>query len=837
MANTTGSGATTTKKKKTNKRKTDKKKNPVLKAFKIFFITLLCAIVIGSVAALGMGLAIIKTAPALDVNGTILNLDQPSVLYDDKNQIMDTVITTQKRTIINLDSVPKNLTNAFISIEDQRFYQHKGIDVKRIIGAMFINVKNKVLRERGGIQGASTITQELIKQRMFLADSLQNRISWRRKIQEAYLATELEKQLTKNEILEAYVNAIYLGGQANGVQAASKQYFDKDVKDLNLIECAFIAGLPQSPSAYYPFSPAAQKNPSIYINRTKTVLQQMHDNNYINDADYSNALNDLDSGKLKFHQTKNTSTYTYQWFSSAAVEQVKNDLKSQYSYTDEQVNNLISDGGLKIYTTMDRNLQDSTQTILNNDASFGFTSRTDSRGIVEPQAAATLVNYRTGEVKALVGGRGAQPIGSYNRAYGSNFKQAVGSTIKPLTVYAPALEEKLITPATIVEDSPLSASVSSKYSGYQPNNDDYKYNGPTTIRDAIKRSVNIVAVKIEDKLGISTGAAYGEKFGLQLSSIDKGSIAALSLGELNPGSNTTTMASAYGTFGNSGLYTPPRLYTKVVDKNGNNVLENSASPRKVISPQTAYIMYDLLKGPLTRGGTGTAANFGDMPAAGKTGTSTKGKNVWFCGLTPYYSGAVWIGNDNQQSAPPAGSSTSAKVWGLIMKEATKNLPVKDLQRPAGIEDYNVNAADGKLMNNGGYSELFLDGTAPTEYSKPSTPETKKDDVNTPVEDKSKDKNNNNTNSTNSTNTNSTNNTNNNGTINSTDKQNTSGNKNTTNAGNSTNSRNNTNGNTTQQTNQNSNSQNGNSSNTGENKGTDNNAETTNSNVNKNTPNN
>lgn len=828
MANTTGSGATTTKNKKS--KKTKKKKNPVLKAFKIFFITLLCAIVIGSVATLGIVLAMIKTAPALDVNGTILNLDQPSVLYDDKNQLMDTVITTQKRTIVHLDSdsVPKNLTNAFISIEDERFYQHNGIDIKRIIGAMFINVKNKILREGGNIQGASTITQELIKQRMFLTDSLQNRISWKRKIQEAYLATELEKSLTKNEILEAYINTIYLGGQANGVQAASKQYFDKDVKDLNLIECAFIAGLPQSPSAYYPFSPSAQKNPSIYINRTKTVLQQMRDNNYINDTDYSTALSNLDNGNLKFHETKNTSTYTYQWFSSAAVEQVKNDLKSQYSYTDEQVNNLISDGGLKIYTTMDRSLQDSTQTILNNDASFGFTSKIDDRGIVEPQASATLVNYRTGEVKALVGGRGNQPIGSYNRAYGSNFNQAVGSTIKPLTVYAPSIEEKLITPATIVEDSPLSTSISSKYSGYQPHNDNNSYGGATTIRDAIKRSVNVVAVKVEDKLGVTTGAAYAEKFGLQLDASDKQStsIAAMALGQLNHGSNTTTMASAYGTFGNSGLYIPPRLYTKVVDKNGNNVLENSASPRKVISPQTAYIMYDLLKGPLTSGGTGTAANLGDMPAAGKTGTSTNFRNLWFCGLTPYYSGAVWIGNDNQ-SAVNAYSSTSARVWGLIMKEATKNLPVKDLQRPAGIEDYNVNASDGKLMNNGGYSELFLDGTAPTEYSQPKTPEKKKNDVNTPVDENSKDKNNNTTNTANDTN-----NTNNN---NETNNQNTSNSSNKTdNKNNNTTGKNNTNvnDNTTQQTN--GNSKKNTSSNTSGNKSTtDTDTKTTNSNVNKN----
>lgn len=724
--NIPSSDNTTAKNKKNTKIK--KKKNPVIRAFKIFFITLLCAIIIGSVAGLGIVLAMIKTAPTLDVNGTILNLDQPSVLYDDKNQVMDTVITTQRRTVVNLDSTPPNLSHAFISIEDERFYSHNGIDIKRIIGAMFINVKNKILRENGGIQGASTITQELIKQRMFLTDSLENRISWKRKIQEAYLATELEKVLTKDQILQAYMNTIYLGGQANGVQAAADQYFSKDVKDLNLIQCAFIAGLPQSPSTYYPFSTYAQKNPSVYINRTKTVLQRMHDNNYISDSDYSKALSDLDNGKLVFSPGKTNSRYTYQWFSSSVVDQVRSDLKAQYNYTDEQINNLLSDGGLKIYTTMDKNLEDSTQKIIDSDSSYGgMGSVKNSQGILEPQAAATIVDYRTGEVKALIGGRGTQPMGSFNRAYGSSFKnaEAVGSSIKPLTVYAPAIENKLITSGTIVDDNPLPASIANKYKGedggpYQPNNDDFQYHGPTTVADAITHSVNVIAVKVEDELGVTTGAAYAEKFGLTLNSADKTStsIAAMALGQLTTGNTPTTMAAAYGTFGNSGLYIPPRLYTKVVDKNGNNILESSATPRKVISPQTAYIMYNLLKGPVSSGGTGPAAKFGDMPVAGKTGTSSNKKNLWFCGLTPYYSAAVWIGNDLQ--TPMYGeyySNTSAKVWGLIMKEATKNLPVTDLQMPSGITTIN--------------NQLYIDGTEPTDTLNNNT-QTPNTDVNTPV---------------------------------------------------------------------------------------------------------
>lgn len=687
--------------KKTRNIKTKKKKKH-FKILKIIILLLFFAFILTSVAAAGFIFATVKTAPTLDVNGTILNLDQPSELYDDKGNEIDTVITSQKRYVISMNEIPANLANAFVSIEDERFYKHNGIDLKRIAGAFYNDIKSKI-HKQNNIQGASTITQQLIKTRMFLSSSLQNRLSMKRKIQEAYLAIQLEKSLTKKQILEAYMNTIFLGGQANGVEAAAKQYFNKDAKDLNLIQCAFIAGLTQSPSAYYPFSPATKKNPNIYLNRTKLVLFKMKENNYINNSDYQNALNDLNSNKLAFSSYQVSNKYNYEWFSLPAVNEVKKDLKSQYHYTDEEVDALLRDGNLKIYTTMDTSLQSSVQEKLNNTNYLSWKSKTNKNGIVQPQASAVVYDYHTGEVKAMVGGRGDQPPTSYNRAYSSNFLRSTGSSIKPLTVYAPAIDLKIATAGSTIDDSPLSTDLQQKYGSnnepYNPADDEASTNAPMTLREALGKSSNLVAVKLEDKVGLANGAAYAEKFGLSLNQTDKSSIAALALGEIH-GTNTLTMATAYSVFGNNGLYSTPRLYTKVVDKKGNVLLQSNYSTRKVISPQAAYVMYNLLGAPMSPDGTGANARseLGDMPAGGKTGSASDYKNLWFCGLTPYYSAAVWVGNDDN-SVSGIYSSAAAGIWGQIMAIANKNKPIKDIVMPSGVSKVGDDA--------------FIDGTEPS----------------------------------------------------------------------------------------------------------------------------
>ncbi|MEA4826070.1 MAG: PBP1A family penicillin-binding protein [Clostridium sp.] len=717
--------------------KKNKKKKKKYKPLKIIMISFLILILFIGIAAGGLALAIIKTAPDLDIS-TIIAANEASKVFDDKGNYVDSIITDKKRVIIKYEDMPKNLVNAFVSIEDERFFNHKGVDIKRIGGAVFADIKN-VIKGKSGLQGGSTITQQLMKITLFETPGKTFEEKLKRKIQELYLAPKLERQVDKETILEAYVNSIFLGGRAVGVEAAAQQYFGTSVKDLSLTQCAFIAGLTQSPSVYYPYSRTSKKDPSKYINRTKTVLFKMKDNGYINEEQYNKAIADLNTEKSKVTSDKELQTlgtvvigkpnssydkYNFEWFSRAVVSNVKKDLKAKYNYSDDEIENLLVNGGLKIYSTMNKDMQVKTQKILDEDEKLSRLSKKSADGSEQLQASAVLVDYHTGETKVIVGGRGKQPASSYNRALDARVPS--GSSIKPLTVYGPAIDSKLATAATVLEDSPLPSEMANKYASggkpWQPQNSNGRYSGYLNMRNAIKDSVNVYAVKLEDMIGMDTGISYGEKFGITFDNVDKHSIAALALGELNYGTNTFTMANAYGVFGNNGLYTSPRLYTKVVDRTGKAILETKIETKKVLSPQAAYIMYDLLKEPV-RGGTAYRANSSynnsGIPLAGKTGSSTNYKNLWFCGLTPYYSGSVWVENKFNQGI---SSSDSAYLLGKIMNEAVKELPAKDIAAPSGITSASVDRVSGLLPSELSYkdprgsqvyTELFINGTVPT----------------------------------------------------------------------------------------------------------------------------
>jgi len=674
------------------KQSQDKKKiKKTHKIKKTIILTILSILVIGIVAGGGIFLAIIKTAPTLDIN-QILDLNQTSVIYDDKGNPIDDVITTNengqvvKRTNVLLKNTSQYLGEAFIAIEDQRFRTHKGIDFRGIARAVVLDVQNKIFQGNKSTQGASTLTQQLIKNRVFLSDSLNNRIDYKRKIQEAYLAIELEKSLSKDDILEAYMNTIFLGGTAHGVEAAAHQYFSKTSKDLTLVESAFIAGMAQSPSGFYPFANPAKKNPNIYINKTKAVLSKMYETKSISKSEYDEATNSIKNNKIVFTRPNvNLDKYAYESFSRPVVEQIKTDLMAKYNYSNEQVMTLLINGGIKIYSTMNKALQDSSQKIVNEDPVFNKVSNTSKNAI---QSSAVIFDYHNGEVKTIIGGRGDQPARTYNRAVDhTRFPRSTGSSIKPLTVYAAAIDSKQATADTIIDDSPLSPEIASKYKDdngvpYNPS-DDNQPKGPITIRSAITTSQNLVAVKLEDQIGVNTGYEYAQRFGLSVTSADK-NIATMALGQFSGGETPLLMAAAYGVFGNSGMYASPRLYTKVVDKTGKILLETNYTTKKTIEPESAYTMYDLLKGPVSPSGTGPSAKYGDMPVAGKTGTATDLKDLWFCGLTPYYSAAVWIGNDDYKRFYNLTSNDSALIWGKLMEQANANLPIKDITPPDGM---------------------------------------------------------------------------------------------------------------------------------------------------------
>ena len=447
---------------------------------------------------------------------------------------------------------------------------------------------------------------------------------------------------------------------------------------------------------------------------------------------YNKAVNDIKNGGLVFKSSKKDYRLNYEWFVYPAVSQVKEDLKEKYKYTDEEASQLMVNGGLKIYTTMNRQLQDFTQATLDDYSNLGISNREtyDKDGVPLLQASATIMDYRTGHVLAMVGGRGKQQPQSTNRAY--NDLRPIGSSTKPLTVYGPGIDKKIITAATPIDDAPLPEEIGKKYptsdGPYNPLNSPNEYAGLMTARDALTHSKNIGAVIIEDKIGLKTGISYGEKLGLKYNSASKTSIAALALGQFNndpndrDGGNTYILAAAYGTFGNNGIYTKPVLYTKVVDATGKTILDNTTPKQtKVFSPQAAYILYDMLKGPVTEYNA-TGAKWGDMPVAGKTGTTSNSTDLWFAGLSPYLSGSVWVGYDKPTKLI-GSSSGCASIWGKLMAKAHEGLEVKDIEEPSGIVKVNVCKDSGLLPSSlcsqdprgdRVYEELFIEGTEPTD---------------------------------------------------------------------------------------------------------------------------
>ncbi|MPM00160.1 Monofunctional biosynthetic peptidoglycan transglycosylase [bioreactor metagenome] len=713
---------------KNNGKNSKKKKNQpkYKKILKGTFLGILIAGLLCFVVGLGYIFAIIKSTPTLDVNA-VLALNEPSMIYDSQEQYIDNIPTEEERYKVSLDEMSKYLKDAYVSIEDERFYKHPGVDIKRTLSsalrsAMYYFTGN------GNIQGGSTLTQQLIRNTLLTQD-----VKIERKIREIYLSLTLENKLTKDQILEAYLNTIPLGGKIYGVEAASKYFFEKSAKDLTLPEAAFIAGLTQAPSAYSPYDPENKEDPTIYLDRTKTVLMKMRDLGYITQAEYDEAYAFVDANQFVFSQTVIDYKINYEWFVYPALDQVREDLKEVYKYTDEEVDRLFATGGLKIYTTMDRTIQDSTQAVLNDRNSiqqldiYANPEVTDENGTPALQAAAVIIDYKTGQVKAMVGGRGEQPARSTNRAYYA--LRSVGSTTKPLTVYGPAIDTKAITAGTVLDDAGLPSSIQSKYGGYNPANWNKVSDGLITARQSLALSKNVPTVLVEDKLGVETGLAYGEKLGLVYGEKSK-FIATVALGEFTgvdedgsvDGGNPYILASAFGSFGNNGLYTKPILYTKVADATGKIILESKPKQTQVFSPQTAYIMRDLLKGPLTF--DGALAKLPNMPVIGKTGTTSLVTDFLFAGLTPYYSGAVWIGYDNRSAMGGASySSSAASLWGAMMAPIHANLEYKEFDgNPGGITTVAICKDSGKRATDlcakdprGSrvYTEMFIAGTEPT----------------------------------------------------------------------------------------------------------------------------
>lgn len=770
------------KKKSISSKKNMKKKRIGVRIFKAVIICFLLICIIGAV---GGGIFVKKI---IDDTPKVTPADvQPSGYKTQVVAASGEVIgqfreAGSNRTFKTIDQIPEDLSHAFVAIEDERFYQHNGIDLQGIMRAALVGIKN------GGnfSEGASTLTQQLIKNNVF-PNFVQEKTFYdrlERKIQEQYLALEIEKQMSKDEILEAYMNTINLGQNCLGVQAASKRYFGKDVSELTLSECTVIAGITQNPTLYDPVV-----NPEENQKRRDKVLGNMLDQGYITQEEYEEAKADPVYDRIQQAAVTTESSDVNSYFVDEVAEQVLQDLKDRKGYSATQAHNLLYSGGLTIVTTQDPKIQaivDEEVANPNNypaieyGVEFALTiTRADGTvenyskqqlsdyiaaawgkeypldfstpdqaqqaineykttlGIQEgdhvdesinitpqPQTSVVVMDQYTGQVKAINGGRGEKTTSfSLNRATDST--RQPGSCFKPLSTYAPAIDSGKYTLSTLINDDKPYTYPNGKD---KVENWDKVYIGNVTVRYAILHSMNVCAVKTLADIGTQTGYDYLLNFGFTTlvdgSNPDYPGFTDVNLptalGGITRGVYNLELTAAYAAIANGGVYTKPIFYTKVLDHDGNVILDNSTpETHQVIKDSTAALLTSAMQDVITRG-TGTAAQLANgMPASGKTGTSENSGDLWLSAFTPYYTCSVWGGYDSSKPMEGIYNQTWHEViWKNIMDRinADFGLQVKNFTMPASIEQKTVCSTSGLLAVSGcpTYTEYYAKGTGPTQ---------------------------------------------------------------------------------------------------------------------------
>ncbi len=590
-------------------------------------------------------------------------------------QVFAVLHAGENRTDVKLSKVPKQLVEAFIATEDREFYQHHGINILGIARAGLANLKSGDLTS----QGASTITQQLARITYLSSDK-----KLLRKLREIILAFKLERTYSKEQILTMYLNKVYFGAGAYGVQAAANTYFGKDVSELSLAEAALIAGLVQSPNNYNPFL-----NPDKALERRKLVLESMVSTGYLTEA----AAKEAAGTSLELYNAPPANTQ-YGFFKDAVIEEAIQLLAGIPGYEDPE--NALYTAGLKIYTTVDLPLQAYAEEYCRNTSNFPPGDK-DGQKV---QVAMVLLEQESGAVKAVIGGREYGNQRGFNRAV-SAYRQP-GSALKPITVYTTALEKGL-SPDTILNDAPITYPGANGES-WTPKNYDDRYRGYINMRTALKYSVNTYAVQLLDKVGIRPAFETGQAMGLSLvEGPGKNDLylAPLALGGLTKGVTTLRMAGAYGAFGNIGLYNEPHFIEKIVNSKGTVIYKFPYKPKQVMTAQTAVLMNEMLQ-DVVLSGTGTSAKVPGIPTAGKTGTTENLTDIWFCGFSPLYACAVWMGYDDQRNkmANVAGGGYPAVMFKTMVKNAHRD----------DKTDYNQYLAD--LINK--YNVYFKKQYAPEE---------------------------------------------------------------------------------------------------------------------------
>ncbi len=745
--------------------------------------------IIGMSMAFGIFRGVIDTAPSIE-NVKVTPTGFSTFVYDlEGNQTAKLVSQNSNRIPVSQDMIPEDLAHAFVAIEDERFYEHNGIDIKGIFRAGYIAITTGFQR----MEGASTITQQLLKNNVFTNWTNEDSFieSVKRKIQEQYLAIELTKSMSKDEVLLNYMNSINLGQNTLGVQAASMRYFNKSVNNLTLSECAVIAGITQNPSRYNPIS-----HPDNNADRRKKVLKHMLEQGYISQEEHDEALADDVYSRIQIVNEDSEEDTVNTYFVDALTDDVMNDLLAA-GYNETQAFTLLYSGGLKIYSTQDPHIQSICDEVFSNEENYPantrwylnyaltikkangdyenhstemlrayFKEQNSSYNLIydsqeeayadielyqsavlasgdavfdekisltpQPQVSLTVEDQSTGYVVAMVGGRGPKE-GSRTLNRATDTVRQPGSTFKIVSAYAPALDSAGLTLATMINDSPFN------YASGRPVNNWWgsEYRGLNSIRMGIIQSMNVVTVKVLTLITPQLGYDYVKNFGFT-TVVDREEIMvngevqiysdiqqSLALGGLTHGVTNKELNAAYACIANGGTYIKPKLYTKVVDHDGNVILDNTQPDSKqVIKETTAWLLTDAMQTVVTQG-TGASVNFGNMAIAGKTGTTSDYNDIWFCGYTPYYTASVWAGYDNNVKLRKGEERNVAKkLWRAVMARIHEELPSTSFQMPAsGIVQATVCARSGKLPIAG-----LCDGTLKTEYFAEGTVPTESCDV-------------------------------------------------------------------------------------------------------------
>ena len=622
-------------------------------------------------------------------------LNKRSVVVDTEGNVIATLGAEQKKVTVEYEDIPKNLVNAYISIEDERYYSHFGIDIKRTGGAILSYVTHFGNSSYGG----STITQQLVKN---ITGDTSDSVT--RKVKEWWKAFLLEMYYTKDEIMEMYLNVIYVGPNVYGVQTGAKYYFDKDVSELSLAECAYLAGINNSPNSYNPFYEDAD-NSELIENRTLTVLQKMLELGYINQEEYDDAEEEVKDG-LDFDNGEiETENPIYSYHTDALISDVIEDLAEEKNISETFAQNYLYLAGLTIHSTQDSDMQ--------KEVEEEFLKRQyrlkSSDGESTAQAAMVIMDHKTGKVLACVGGLGEKEyFRGLNRATQS--QRQTGSAIKPLAVLVPGIDRKIFTASTIYDDSKKTFE-----NDYSPGNNDGGYLGEITVRRALESSQNIPFVEMMEDITPSRAISYLENIGITSLTEEDESLG-LALGGLQVGITPLEMAAAYSTIANDGEYIEPIFYTSITNSEGKVVLEPEQEARNVFSLQVAYIVKELLTQPVE--GTYGTATYCDIPGievAAKTGTTDENYDKWLCGFTPYYTAVTWFGFDQNETISYNNQNPAGIIWANVMKRVHNGLQNISFVKPGSIDTEIVCAETGMLARTGctnTYEEYFLRGTVP-----------------------------------------------------------------------------------------------------------------------------